>query len=233
MEDDAVVGRFLISVMRALRLVVLASLLVATGARADEPTKPTSNDAAPELVPGALPAEISRKLDAPVTCVADNECRKDESCEDGRCVRGKITHAWPFFGSKPGSDGYKYIPPFLYFERKSGDTTTRVQFPFLVQRSNQATGEKSTVVPPLLFGWWNGAKQGTGGVWVGPFVTTRNEERSLTTLFPVFWNHHNLKTSARTNVLFPIAAFHTAKNPGEKTWGAVGPVFGWSGKADE
>ncbi len=106
MEDDAVVGRFPISFMRALRLLVLASLLVTTGARADEPTATptaTPSGAAPELVPGALPAEISRKLDAPVTCVADNECRKDESCEEGRCVRGKTKHAWPFFGSKPSS----------------------------------------------------------------------------------------------------------------------------------
>lgn len=196
----------------------------------DDAAKPTPKATAPQNVS----VQVSARLVAPLTCVADSECRKNESCEEGRCVAGTSTNAWPFYGSRPGSEGYKYVPPFLYFQKQSGPHTTRVQFPFFVQRSNASTGETTTVVPPLLFGRWTGPKgpsgRSNGGVWVGPFVWTQNEQRSLTTLFPVFWNVTDHQTGGRTNVLFPLAAFHTEK---DKTWGFVGPVFGWSGKKNE
>ncbi len=220
------------------RLRVVAAcgvLLAALSASADEPqaeaAPPESKaDTTPAAKPAVSPPAASVRLDAPVTCVADSECRKDESCEDGRCARGKSVNAWPLYGSRPGSEGYRYVPPLLYFEKRAGDSTTRVQVPFFVQRSNAATGEKTTVVPPLLFGYWKGRENKSAGLWVGPFVHSRSEERTITTLFPIFWRVTNEQTGARTHVLFPLAAFRTEK---ERTWGFVGPFYGWSGKRDE
>ena len=218
---------FLFGASWALGMLAVPSL------HADEAEAvPAPETAAPPAaaVAPAPAIDVSRRLEAPITCVADSECRKDESCEEGRCVLGKAVNAWPLFGSKPGADGYKYIPPLLYFEKRSGATTTRAQVPFFVQRSNEATGEKSTVIPLLLLGHWSSRDNKTGGLWVGPFVSARSEERSFTTLFPVFWRVTDHKTGARTNVLFPLAAFRSEK---DRTWGFVGPVFGWSGKQDE
>src|SRR5579859_3477795 len=70
-------------------------------------------------------------------CRSDKECAVGSICAQKICTAiSRTRNVIPFYFHQPGSTGYRYIIPILWFSSWDSGSETQVQFPFFVRHKN-------------------------------------------------------------------------------------------------
>jgi hypothetical protein len=144
--------------------------------------------------------------------------------------RGSATVAAPFFFRfAERTKVTAGVPPLLYFYGRDRDDRYHVQFPLFWRFSNGATGNQTTVVPPVY------VRTGPSGFSTGlfPLLFVANwSDRGHFVLFPLFWRFRDQKADRTstvflnylyrrhgdevTHALFPLIHFRSGAKPAGK-----------------
>jgi hypothetical protein len=123
------------------------------------------------------------------------------------------------------SDGERHATVIFPFIWESADPSRQLSQIYILPVFGHRSDDKRTVdVFAPLFTHWKTRDDYSRGIIFLPFAWARDPAGSTTTLFPIYWRFHDNAREATSQLLFPIAGYHTHRGA---AGGFIGPVYGW------